>query len=109
MCLFLLDSVIMVNIEASSRRGGAAMLKFEELESSDPAVDFHIVRARIPGGWLVYITHPTCSEAGCCFVPDLQHEWEDRRCPRSRKPKQSRAYNWLVPDFKPEKFFKLLA
>lgn len=70
------------------------MLIFEELESSDPAVDFHIVRARIPGGWLVYITHPTCSEAGCCFVPIHNMNGMDRRCPRSRKQMQSRAYNW---------------
>lgn len=60
------------------------MLKFEVLESSDPGVDFHIARSRIPGGWLVYITHPTSSEAGCCFVPDPRHEWDGSSLP----PKQ---------------------
>ena len=57
------------------------MLNFEVLESSDPAVDFHIARSRIPGGWLVYITHSTCSEAGCCFVPDPRHEWDGSSLP----------------------------
>lgn len=83
----LLYSVSVVNNKASSRRRGTAMLKFEVIESSDSSVEFKITRSRIPGGWLVYITHSTCSEAGCCFVPDPQHEWDGSSLPPEQEAK----------------------
>lgn len=33
-------------------------------------------RAKVPGGWLVFIWSPMNSDQGITFYPDPNHEWE---------------------------------
>lgn len=51
-----------------------ADLDFETLTTSEPVMEGK--RARVPGGWLVYIDYPKCeSIPSLCFVPDPEHNW----------------------------------
>ncbi len=57
------------------------MLTLENLTLCESMSHLNIARAAIPGGWLVYITHTTSNEGGCCFVPDAAHEWDGSSLP----------------------------
>jgi hypothetical protein len=51
-------------------------LDFEKLETS--GIDFgHAVRAKVPGGWLVYVHGNALgqSHGGMTFYPDPEHAW----------------------------------
>ena len=55
------------------------MLKWEWLESVGgyyPAT----LRAKVPGGWLVYAERGECT-AGLTFYPDPRHEWDGSSLP----------------------------
>ena len=43
------------------------MLTLENLALCESMSHLNIARAAIPGGWLVYITHTTSNEGGCCY------------------------------------------
>jgi len=62
-------------------------------------LSFHVYRARVPGGWLVYVhLDPDCG-GGVTFYPDPGHKWDGGSLPegavddpkpsRSRKTKQN--------------------
>lgn len=46
-------------------------LKWERVRSSDHCCG----RAKVPGGWLVYIEHDE-GGIGLTFYPDTEHRWE---------------------------------
>ena len=71
-------------------------IEWEGLQSSRTAggLSFHIYRARVPGGWFVYVhLDPDCG-GGVTFYPDSSHKWDGTSLPEGAapdpKPRRSR-------------------
>jgi hypothetical protein len=47
------------------------MIVWESLESQG----VNVYRAKVPGGWLVFVVH-TLESCGLTFYPDPYHEWD---------------------------------
>lgn len=50
-------------------------LKWEKVKTNDPVNFFMVHRARVPGGWLVWVWE-SIGSGGVTFYPDLNHEWK---------------------------------
>lgn len=53
------------------------MIVWEDLKSS---TSIDVKRAKVPGGWLVYVQY-TVDSAGITFYPDPNHEWDGSSLP----------------------------
>jgi hypothetical protein len=51
------------------------LLKWEYLESEPGLFAVFVMRAKVHGGWLVYVSRGDGNEAGMTFLPDPSHEW----------------------------------
>jgi hypothetical protein len=47
-----------------------------EYLNSDTSYLNTVLRAKIPGGWLVFADNNTGEGSGLTFVPDRDHEWD---------------------------------
>ena len=72
------------------------VIDWEGLQSSRTpgGLSFHVYRARVPGGWFVYVhLDPDCG-GGVVFYPDPRHKWEGASLPEGAdagpKPARSR-------------------
>ncbi len=51
-------------------------LKWERVAGSTPwGSGIGVLRAKVPGGWLVRAEETGGSRDGICFYPDPEHEW----------------------------------
>lgn len=58
---------------AAPEPDGAALVEWEELKSSGGLLS--VYRAKVPGGWLVYVCNGYHKHAGATFYPDPTHSW----------------------------------
>lgn len=66
--------------------GGNTMLTFERIEAQLDGTALNISRAKVPGGWLVFIIHVTVfsGQGGIAFVHDPSHTWDGSSLPSTR-------------------------
>ena len=59
------------------------MLTFERIEGQLDGKALNITRAKVPGGWLVFIMHVTgmAGQGGITFIPDPSHTWDGSSVP----------------------------
>jgi hypothetical protein len=64
------------------------IIEWEGLQSTRTpgGLSFHAYRAKVPGGWLVYIhLDPDCG-GGVTFYPDPGHKWDGGSLPEGTEP-----------------------
>jgi len=69
------------------------VIDWEDLKSSRTpgGLSFHVYRARVPGGWLVYVhLDPDCG-GGVTFYPDKDHKWDGRSLPEGAAAEPDRT------------------
>jgi len=68
------------------------ILNLEELnsryEGKQPAK--HAYRARIPGGWLIFIYTQAVGLSGVTFYPDANHAWDGGTQPAGPEPSREK-------------------
>jgi hypothetical protein len=55
------------------------MVNWETLQNGIRLEGYDLYRAKVPGGWLIYIDR--VEHSGLTFLPDPNHEWDGNSLP----------------------------
>ena len=62
-----------IPVEAAEETAGSRGIEWEQLKSSGGLLS--VFRAKVPGGWLVYVCNGYQRHAGVTFYPDPTQYW----------------------------------